>query len=163
MKLLVLLFLLSFATPTPMMGGDLATPDWGRWCEGKRRSLGLLLLVPPRAGGNVCSSCCSPVPVPAVPCLFPAVLVGQQPNLGFQSDGVVTGVIFPLPWPKQALVLEAIFLVGQTVTTWGGKVGTLTKAAPWHPSYFSLYQNGQTSVLFKPRLQLLWNTLVLFS
>ena len=35
MKLLVLLFLLSFATPTPMMDGDLATPGRGRWCEGK--------------------------------------------------------------------------------------------------------------------------------
>lgn len=28
---------------------------------------------------------------------IPAVLVGQLPNLGFQSHGLVTGVIFPLP------------------------------------------------------------------
>jgi len=95
MKLLIFLFLLSFATPT--IGGDLATADRGRWWEGKRRSLGLLLLVLPGAGGKVSSSCCSPIPVPAMPCLFPAVLVGQQPNLRFQSDGVVTGLIFPLP------------------------------------------------------------------
>lgn len=52
MKLSGLLFLLSFATPTPMMGGRLATPDRGRWCEGKRRSLGLLLLAPARAVGR---------------------------------------------------------------------------------------------------------------